>query len=130
VGDIVYGDPQLSTTAGSAEDESPTLLSFRGVVGKRIAGLGMSGGLAYDRLSTDARIRVTSALTPLDVDLQGFSTARTAGFVNLSWTSLIYTVAGEAGWQFGGEGPPSDFDVPNTNGKGAPFGGITLRLTF
>jgi hypothetical protein len=130
LGDIVYGDPQLSSTVGSVEDASPTLLSFRGVVGKRIAGLGMNGGLAYDRLSTDAHIRVTSALTPLDVDLEGFSTARTAAFVNLSWTSLIYTVAAEAGWQFGGEGPPVEFDVPNTNGKGAFFGGITLRLTF
>jgi hypothetical protein len=130
IASITYGDPGLTETAAAAKNDSPSLWSFRGVAGRLLGPVTATIGLGHDRVSSDAHVSVSRPGAPLTVDLDGFTTSRTIGFLNLSRTSLIYTIAAELGWQTGGEEPPAGLNAPNTNGKGALFGGLTLRLAF
>jgi hypothetical protein len=112
--------------------------STRAVVGKRLLGLGLAGGIGYDRYSSDVEyaFRYTRPVTPRSdvivrptaVDL---SSTRWSAFGNVSYRLLLTSLSLEAGWQQG------DRPVPGFGGEarfdprgGSWFGGAGVRLSF
>jgi hypothetical protein len=112
--------------------------SLRGIVGKRLFFIATSVGAGLDRYSSDANAAWSC---PQNADCIGeahfdFSAplkqTRANVFADFTWTSLVFTVTGEIGWQRGG----SPATVTPATGyedlvrKGAPFGSLALRLTI
>jgi hypothetical protein len=111
--------------------------STRAVVGKRLLGFGLLGGIGYDRYASDVeyafRVDVPGEAAayirrPEPVDLRS---DRWAVFANASYTLLLASLSLEAGWQQGGSpisafGERGSFDPRG----GAWFGGAGVRLSF
>jgi hypothetical protein len=111
--------------------------STRGVVGKRLLGLGLLGGIGYDRYTSDATVAfrypdvvpgTARIVRPDPVDLRS---DRWSVFANASYTLLLASLSVEAGWQQG------DRPVPGFGGEarfdprgGSWFGGAGVRLSF
>lgn len=112
--------------------------SGRAVVGKRFLAIGTSAGLGIDRFSSHlAEQRACPTGGPCQVKTGFDITAplvqsRANAFLDLTWTSLVFTGTAELGWQKGG----SPATAPWTTGfedrvrKGGPFGSLALRLTI
>lgn len=111
----------------------PEVWSTRAVVGKRIGGVGLSGGVGLDGIGGTRRYFIR----PADGDAsEGYindhdSTARWSAFAGLSRPLLIGAVAAEAGWVQGGE-PPAGYPVgaefdPT---RGTWFGSLGVRLAL
>jgi hypothetical protein len=106
--------------------------SARAVVGKRLFGFGLTGGIAYDRYTMDveASIRDAVVLDParvLDIAGDRISTGRTAIFANASLTLLVLNLGTEVGWQQGAEA------IDGASGRrqrGSIFGGLAIRLAI
>jgi len=118
LGSLTRGDTTLANSDASAVADGAGVWSLRGVVGKRIAGVGLLAGLGHDRGSTDTHIRAREDGPTATRDIES-TTGRTTGFAAISWTSLVYTLSAEAGWQGGAHGR-----------GGTPFGGAAVRITF
>lgn len=96
---ITFGDPSQETsdgfTRGSVSDLNATLAASQ-----RIASLRLTGGVALDRYSTNARVGYTSPDTGLPVQAGGrVTTDRRSWFANAAWTFLIFHATTEFGWQ-------------------------------
>ncbi|MBA4156165.1 MAG: hypothetical protein H0X65_01655 [Gemmatimonadetes bacterium] len=115
--------------------------SGRAAVSKRLLGLGLAGGLGYDRYRSDVSFGVGATATipgigaqPVYIRGSGLrlDQDRWSAFVSGSYTLLITTVAAEAGWMQGGNGlqgfdaAASGFDPR----RGTLFGGLGLRVSF
>jgi hypothetical protein len=110
--------------------------STRAAVSKRLLGLGLTGGVGWDRFSTDAEFafRTASAISAAEVyrfDDVRVSNDRWSAFANLSYTVLFGSLAAEAGWMQGAtpiQGFPdrSDFDPR----EGTWFGSLGARLSL
>ncbi len=115
--------------------------SYRGVVSKRLLGLGLAAGVGYDQFDSDVtyafryeqpglagapavtRVRRSPEVT-VDSD-------RWSAFANASFTVLVGTITLEGGWMQGGDaiqGFPStsDFDPE----QGNFFGSLGVRLSL
>jgi len=133
VGDIEFGDPALQGTDAWFSAEGYSNLSVRGVIGKRLAGFGLTAGAGYDRYSTDVAWAFVDPADParvIQVSMDGFSNDRFLLFANGSITVLILTASLEVGWQQGGDVvpgplPPADFDPE----QGALFGSFAIRIS-
>jgi hypothetical protein len=112
--------------------------STRAQVGKRLLGVGLVGGLGYDRFASTAGygFRAEPSTLPQGVqfarvgDLQR-TTGRWSAFVNGSYTLIVATLGVEAGWMQGSrpiQGFPaiSDFDPRD----GTFFGSVGARLAL
>jgi hypothetical protein len=118
LGNVAFGDVE----AGNAGEFAFDLRNWstRAVVGKRLLGLGLLGGLGYDRYASD--VSFAFRLPPSAPPGPGFEripnadlrSSRWSAFGNLSYTLLLATLALEAGWQQG------DSPVPGF-GQGARF---------
>lgn len=129
-GDVAYGSETLSDRDAFFRVEDYHMTSIRGVIGKRLLGFGLTGGIAWDRYSADvaARVRDPAVLDPTRVLLiaeDDIETSRIAYFANASLTFLIVSIVAEAGWQQGGDGITGATPLLE---KGALFGGIAIRL--
>ncbi len=109
-----------------------TTTSFRGEVGKDLAGFGLLGGVGWDRYSSDVSLRL-GALEPegpeVSLSTSGFDSDRVLFFGGISRTFLVAQLAGEFGYAQGfGDGRPEvpDYDAD----EGSLFGTISFRLTF
>jgi hypothetical protein len=113
--------------------------STRGAVSKRLLGLGLTAGVGYDRLASDAAFGFRTRCpveTPAAECFARFSgleveNGRWSGFLNGSLSVLMATLAAEVGWLQGDtaiEGFPSasDFDP----GDGTFFGSLGFRLAL
>lgn len=111
--------------------------SGRAAVSKRLLGLGATAGVGYDRFSTDADLafRLPDEFFGVGrvyrLDDVRVRNDRWSGFVNLSYTLLVGSIAAEAGWMQGAapiEGFPdrSDFDPR----EGTWFGSLGARLSL
>lgn len=160
LGSIEYGDvcPTASAgVAGSSDDyvfSSGTCAgggdpgefsvdlsdwSARAMIGKRLLGLGLTGGIGYDRFSSEVGYGFRAPQGSLPAQANYYARAekmsldsdRWSAFVDASFTALIATFAVEAGWLQGSDaiqGFPtsSDFDP----GEGTFFGSVGLRLAL
>src|SRR5690606_24169882 len=111
------------------EVERQGVVSLRGTVGKRILGLGLTGGVGWDRGSGTIRVTYledgsTDAIVTVESDE---SWSRTSFFGNVSWTLLILNLSAELGWQGGGDAPAGAHDDA---GSGSVFGGLAIRLAI
>jgi hypothetical protein len=110
--------------------------NHRLTVGKRLLGVGLGGGVGYDRHTSDAVIAVRRSDTIGEPRLQRgaarITDGRASAFVNASYTFLLSSVALEAGWMGGGERiadfpvDPGAFDPQ----RGTFFGSIAARVAF
>src|SRR5690606_24834285 len=103
--------------------------TVRGTVGKRILGLGLTAGAAWDRTSLDVGARHSPDLpVPTVTQARGsLSDSRVSYFGNISWTLLILNLSAEVGWQSDGERPAG---AHSDTGKGGLFAGIAARLAI
>jgi hypothetical protein len=132
LGDVSYGSPDLRDRDAFLKLSGYHVTSVRGTAGKRVFGFGATAGVAYDRYRAGVTGRVVDAglLQPdrvLELSDSRVLSNRTSWFANASLTLLILNLAAEAGWQRGGAAPPG---ATNLIGKGAPFGGIAVRLAI
>jgi hypothetical protein len=109
-----------------------TTSSFRGEVGKDLAGFGLLGGVGWDRYSSDVSFRL-GPLEPsgpeVSLSTSGFDSDRVLFFGGISRTFLVAQIAGEFGYAQGfGDGRP---EVPGYDAdEGTLFGTLSFRLTF
>jgi hypothetical protein len=110
--------------------------NHRLTVGKRLLGVGLVGGVGYDRHTSDAVIAVRRSDTVGEPRLQRgaarITDGRASGFVNASYTFLLSSAVLEAGWMGGGE-RSADFPVdPGAFDprRGTFFGSIAARVAF
>lgn len=106
------------------------VVSVRGTVGKRVLGIGLTGGMAWDRGASDVRVRFFGplpAMVILTAEEQDVTFNRVSFFGNVSYTLLILNMAAELGWQQSGDRPARAHD---DTGKGGLFGGVALRLAI
>jgi hypothetical protein len=132
VGRIAWGSPQLTSEDAFLEADGLRVTSLRGVVGKRFYGVGLTGGVAWDRSSADFHgiIRDPVVLDParvLEIREQGLTTTRTAIFGNASLTLLILNLAAEVGWQQGGAAIEEATDRLT---RTSIFGGLAVRIAL
>jgi hypothetical protein len=133
LGDISYGNVDTGLLGGDRDTffrvSGYNVTSFRGVVGKRFLGFGLTAGAGYDRYRADVLIRVRDpGLDPnriRSIQQDGLKANRTSLFANASYTFLLLSVVAEAGWQQGGDAVSGATDKIE---KGALFGGIALRI--
>jgi hypothetical protein len=132
LGDLTYGSSALSDTDAFFRMRDNSVTSIRAAVGKRVLGVGLTGGAGWDRYSSDvlARVRDPEPLAPgnlLELAAPGLSQSRTSLFGNISFTLLILNMAAEIGWQDGRDRIEGASDKLEKRGL---FGGLALRLTI
>jgi hypothetical protein len=132
LGDFAYGSEALTDRDAFLSVDNYRVVSVRGVVGKRLMGIGATGGVAWDRYRADVAARVVDPTLGnpdrvLSLSETGLTTSRTSLFANASLTLLILNLAIEGGWQQGGSVPAGASDLI---GKGGLFGGIAVRLAI
>lgn len=133
IGDIRYGEANLSRGDAFFEASDQSVLSLRGTVGKRIVVLGAAAGVGYDRYKSDVAIAVrnpAAAGTPFRLAENGVTSDRTTVFGNLTWSMIILHATGELGWQSGGDAFPSPTGFRSQSEKGTMYGSIALRLSI
>lgn len=141
IGEVTFGSPVLAGDSAFFRVSGYRDLSLRGAISKRLLVLGLAAGLGWDRYQSDldVRIRDRSVLcTGLPQPCvrgfaaTGFTSDRLSAFADVSWTALIFSVVGEAGWQKGGEAArlatPTGFE--DLVGNGTFFGSLAFRLTI
>lgn len=138
IGDIQFGDLDLTQTDAAFKLDDLSALTVRGTVGKKLFGFGAVAGLGYDRYSSDTEFRHLADMgdgEPLNrvtwVPRQ-IENDRLTIFGNVSYTLLVLSLNGELGWQNGGDkftntlpgGRSVDVE------KSAWYGSLAIRLSI
>jgi len=103
--------------------------STRAVIGKRVATIGLAGGVGYTTLSTGAAVRVPAVAGGSlearddDLDIDRFSV-----FGSATWTHLVFSLTGELGWQSGGGSLEAGRDPASDASGGGLFLSLAGRL--
>jgi hypothetical protein len=98
-------------------------------VSQRVSALRLAGGLAWDRYSSRATVEYTVPPAAGTERWTGrVATERWSGFVNASWTVLIFHSTAELGWQRipEADGLPTWVDLDPTGW----WGGVSFRVTL
>jgi len=128
VEEVGLGDLEAGASARLALD--PSMTSVRATVGKDLFGLGVLGGIGWERGSADVSADLGASGDGIllsverEVDLD-----RTLYFGGLSWNFLLLQLSVEGGWIDGFDRPQglrvSEFDA----GDGSFFGSVAVRFT-
>jgi hypothetical protein len=137
IGDVQFSGSVATAPPGGSESYALTdnsVLSVRGVIGKRLFVVGASAGVGYDSYKGDVVIEHSVAGMPLATFSEnGHQSDRTTVFANLSWTLLVLNFVAEGGWQEGGDrfneailpaGRSSQTD------KSTYYGSLAIRVAF
>jgi len=138
IGDIQFGDLDLTQTDAAFTMDDLSALSVRGTVGKKLFGIGAVAGIGFDRYSSDTELRHMAlepddeTLVPVTWKRRSFENDRLTFFGNVSYTLLVLSLNGELGWQnggdkFGGALPPGRSIDPE---KSAWYGSLAFRLSI
>jgi hypothetical protein len=104
------------------------VINVRAVVGKRILGVGLSGGMGWDRTRTTAEATFEVPELPLPLRVaRSMSSDRLSYFGNATYTATILNLVAELGWQQDGERP--DAAHPDSR-RGGLFGGVAVRIAL
>jgi hypothetical protein len=125
LGEFAYGDNVLQGADAFVHMDETYLWSFRGLVGKRLTALGLTGGVGYDRYGGETLMRVRDGGGFVEV-MDDHAAGRWNAFVNGSFTLLVLSAIAEVGWQSGGDPPPGA--RTDEAGSGAFFASVALRL--
>jgi hypothetical protein len=136
VGEIEYGDPELVSEDAYFLMDDLSAWSLRGTISKRLLALGLTAGAGYDRYNSAVQLIVDDPSDVIDgqfeLSTDELESSRTTFFGNVSLTMMILHLAGEFGWQSGGD--PDFDDQPQAQteylDKGGIYGSLALRLTF
>jgi hypothetical protein len=116
-------------------------LSARAAVSKRLLGFGLTGGMGWDRFTTDAEVAFRAPAPPAGgvigqeviyrLDDVRVNNTRLSAFLNASYTLLVGSVVAEVGVMQGGSPVPgfpaaADFDPRG----GTVFGSLGARLAL
>jgi hypothetical protein len=127
-GELAWGRATLADRDAAVRLRSNRVTSLRGVVGKRVGGVGLLGGAGYDFFDSDATLFVRAADGGIaQLRDSGLDGRRATIFGNASLTILILNVSAEAGWQQGG---PAVEGATHRRQQGGLFGGIAARLAI
>jgi hypothetical protein len=132
LGNVTFGSAALSDTDGYFRMSEFSVTSVRGVVGKRVFGIGLAGGAGYDRYAsavsgTVRDPRVTAPENTVTLTADRLRQNRTSLFGNVSFTLLILNMAAELGWQAGGDAVEGGTDKLEDRGV---FGSLAIRLAI
>jgi hypothetical protein len=103
--------------------------NLRLTAGKRVRGVGVSGGLGWDRATGDATVRTPGNGGPGFDSTAELETNRKSLFVGFGWTRLIWTFSAEAGVSWAGTDALEQLAEDPAAAR-VPFGALSLRLTF
>ena len=136
VGDVDFGDRNLQTEQSYFTASDFSVLSLRGVIGKRLLFLGVSAGIGWDRYKSDIAFGVANpsllGAPRFDFTENGLKESRVIYFGALSYTLLVLSLNLEGGYQTGGD----NFTAPLPAGQSsmtqdkAAFLSFALRLTI
>lgn len=134
VGEVAFGDVDLEDTDAFFRLRSSNL-SLRGAVSRRFFAIGVAGGLGYDRYSSDPTwgVRSEDANEPIATfSVDDFTNSRYTLFANLSYTTLIWHLVAEAGWQSGASHVPelSASELRMDPSDGRFFGSLAIRMSM
>jgi hypothetical protein len=106
-------------------------LSARATVGKRVARVGLLGGVGYDRFHAgDAEITYSNGTTA-NRGTESVNEGRWSVFGNLSYALPVGALTIEGGWMSGGSAIPEYPDVAKYDpGTGTVFGSFALRVAL
>jgi hypothetical protein len=113
-----------------------SVLSLRGVVGKRILFLSASVGIGWDRYKSDIAFGVANpgliGSSRFDFIEDGFETSRAVYFAGLQYTLLVMSINLEGGYQAGGDRftAPLPAGQTSTTQDKAAFLSLAFRLTI
>lgn len=127
LGQVTFGDPALLATDGFFQS-SLSMLSLRAAASKRIYLLDVTVGVGADRVYGDTRFGSAATAVPYSFRVNGLRTDRGCAFVDVAWTSLVWQMVGELGWQAGPGTLRAVLPAGAATGGGAPFGSLALRL--
>lgn len=129
LGSFEWGDRDLNRRDAHLRLSGYRVTSLRGTVGKRLFGVGLTGGVGHDRYRADvtARIRETEPPGLLEIRENGLSDSRNSVFGNAALTFLILNLSAEVGWQQGGD---AGADGSRKLERGGLFGGLAARLAI
>ena len=136
VGDVDFGDSNLQTRDAFFRTSNFSVLSLRGVVGKRILFLGASAGIGWDRYKSDVDFGVAnpSLIGPANFAFteDGFDNTRVVYFGALQYTVLVLSLNLEGGYQAGGDTftAPLPAGQSSTTQNKAAFLSFAIRLTI
>lgn len=99
-GTVTLGDPEGLTTDGAFRG-GVSGLNATLAASRRLFGLRLAGGVAWDRYTSDVWLRYDGAPSALAAEAV---LRRWSGFGSITWSRLIYHAVVEGGWQ---EGPPA-----------------------
>lgn len=123
-------DPLVDPGSGFEADNKATW-SVRGTVGKRVLGLGWTGGVGYDRVSSDVAVSygVISPGLPVTVEVseEGVVDSRLSYFGGASYTTSVFNIVLELGWQQNGDRAAEAY---RSTRRGGVFGSAAIRLTI
>lgn len=131
VGETELWDQGEGASVGAGLDLVVT--SVRGVIGKDVGGVGLFGGMGWDRYSGDASIRVPASVTGSQaLEVSGeVQSDRRLYFLGGSMTFIALQISGEVGLAEG-----FDPELPATSASGfdpgrrSLYGALAFRLTF
>jgi hypothetical protein len=129
LGRVTYGDPALVASDGFFQGRL-SMLSLRGAASKRIYLFDVTVGLGLDRVYGDTRFGSAISSVPYTYSVNGLKTERRCGFIDVGWTSLVWQMVAEFGWQTGPGAFPAVLPVGTGSIGAAPFAGLALRLTI
>jgi len=138
LGTVTVGDPGLDNGDGFYRLSGNSVLGVRAAAGKRIATVGITAGVGYDSFRSNVRIGARNPQAgqepggSISFSVNGVESTRFAAFGNVTWTLMILNLAGELGWQAGGERVPGDLPagVRVEPGRRGLFGSLSARLTI
>lgn len=119
-GTVTLGDPRGLETDGAMRG-AVSGLNATLAASRRLFGLLLAGGVAWDRYTSDVSLRYDGAPSPLGVEAV---MRRWSWFGSVTWSRLIYHGVIETGWQ---EGPPATTLPPGT---GVDPAGWWVALAF
>ncbi|MEJ2678253.1 MAG: hypothetical protein P8174_04150 [Gemmatimonadota bacterium] len=129
LGRVSFGDPALLSSEGFFQGRM-SMVSLRGAASKRVYVVDVTVGAGVDRIYSDTRFGSAWTAVPYTFTVNGLKTDRGCAFVDVAWTSLVWQMVGELGWQ-GGPGTFPGLLPPGAGTPGgAPFGSFALRLTI
>lgn len=130
------GDVRLGGEADDGEvDADLDVTSLRATVGKDFLAVGILGGIGWDRVTGDVRIRARAEEAGLPA-MEGtavsgaFQTNRFSYFGGATLTFLILQASAEVGWAEGLDAVPGRASGGYDPTGGRLFGGLSLRITF
>lgn len=129
IGGVDFDRPAVLEREAGFSWSSASAWQVRGVVGKRLSAFALAGGFGWDAAGAEVAIASRTAGTTAIDDPVKIETDRYHVFADLTWTSLVWSLTLEAGYQLpvDEDGILGDSDL---SAGGRAFASLGARITF